>query len=58
MVSFMDLFAGCFGDEHRAKKGGVFWPGDLWNSKARSCTVWGATRLARWRSGGFLLTGL
>jgi len=28
MVSFMDLFAGCFGDERRAKRG-VFWPGDF-----------------------------
>jgi len=33
-------------------------PGDLWNSKARSCAVWGATGPARWRSGGFLPTGL
>ena len=57
MVSFMDLFAGSFGDEHRAKGGG-FWPGDLWNSKARLCTFWGATGPARWRSGGFLPTGL
>ena len=45
MVSFMDLFAGRFGDERRAKRG-VFWPGELWNSKARSCAVWGATRPA------------
>jgi len=52
MVSFMDLFAGCFGDERRAKRG-VFWPGDLWNSKARSCAAWGATGPPRWRSRDF-----
>ena len=47
MVSFMDLFAGRFGDEYRAKRG-VFWPGELWNSKARSCAVWIVARLGGW----------
>jgi hypothetical protein len=53
MVSFMDLFAGRFGDERRAKRGGLP-DGYLWNSKARSCAVWGATEPARWRSEFFL----
>ena len=47
MVSRMDLFAGRFGDERRAKRG-VFWPGDLCNSKARSCAVSIVARLGGW----------
>jgi len=54
MVSFMDLLPGCFGGEHRAKRG-VFWPGDLWNSKARSCAVSIVARLGGWS--GYQLYG-
>ena len=54
MVSFMDLLAGCFGDENR-KKRGFFWPGDLWNSNARTCAVWIVALLGGWS--GYQLYG-